>query len=189
MEIIKKLFKNKDKKGISLLIAVLVGSTALLVGFALANLAFKELVLTGSIRDSEIAFYAANSGVECGLFEDLRSLAFNPEDLPGSVACNGQQVGVTSILITPGLDQYCVGSHDNQTHIDCWVITTGNISLETGDASASCFNLRVVKEKFQTIDGSGNQYTYFTTALESRGYNTCDPNSPRRLERAIRALY
>jgi hypothetical protein len=192
---IKKNISYNNKRGISLVIAVLIGFTSILIGFAVANLALKEVILSGSVRDSEIAFYAANSGIECGLFEDLRSLAFDPEDIPiGPLNCNNQSVAITfNVLLSDGSDPFCIGDFDDrgQQHISlgCWELTTDNISLEEGNNDAPCFNLRVVKEKFSTDDGLGGVFTYFTTALESRGHNTCNVNTTRRLERAIRALY
>jgi hypothetical protein len=194
---IKKNLTHKNKRGVSLLIATLIGFTAILIGFAVANLALKEVIFSGSVRDSEIAFYAANSGVECGLFADLRNLAFDPDGQSfGPLDCNSQTVSVISTdpPPEPDEDQFCIGDFtDNlgnlHTHQGCWELTTGDISLEEGDTNAPCFNLRVVKEKFLTVDELGGDFTYFATALESRGYNTCNTETTRRLERAIRALY
>jgi hypothetical protein len=191
---IKENLTHKNKQGVSLLIATLIGFTAILIGFSVANLALKEVVFSGSVRDSEIAFYAANSGVECGLFSDLRNLVFDPDGQPfGPLVCNSQTVPVDSTVINPGEDQFCIGDFIERgqahTHLGCWELITGDVALEEGNTSAPCFNLRVVKEKFSTDDELGGEFTYFATALESRGYNTCNTETTRRLERAIRALY
>jgi hypothetical protein len=194
MSIANRNLSYKDKRGISLVISVLIGFTSILIGFAVANLALKETILSGSVKDSEIAFYAANSGIECGLFEDLRNVSFDPEDKsPLNLTCNGQIVPIISNGINPGDDPFCIGDFDDRgqqhLHQGCWVLTTDAISLEEGDINSPCFSLRVIKEKFETDDGLGGLFTYFATALESRGHNTCNTNAPRRLERAIRALY
>ena len=73
------LKKKNNKRGIALFVAVLITSVALLFSYAITNIAVKELTLTQAGRDSQIAFYASNTGIECALFHDLRNDAFNPD--------------------------------------------------------------------------------------------------------------
>jgi len=51
--------------GFSLLLAMLVASVALSIGIALLGLTVKQLDLSVTARDSEIAFHAASAGIEC----------------------------------------------------------------------------------------------------------------------------
>lgn len=58
--------------GFTLLLAALVSSVVLSLGAAIYQLAVKELVLSSLGRDSQLAFYAADTGAECALYWDVR---------------------------------------------------------------------------------------------------------------------
>ncbi len=161
--------KTKRQKGVSLFIAVLVASVATLFSFAISNIALREVLLAQTGRDSQLAFYAANSGIECALFWDLKHSAFRPEFSQRSIECNYNNVSF-NMLGTIG------GDETVWTHPDL-----GFFPLGVGDG---CFKISITKvvkveEENTTVD----------TTLVSRGYNVCDLDSPRILERAIRVMY
>ncbi len=54
-----------------MLFAVLTSSVLLSIGLSIFNLTVKEIALSGSGRDSQAAFYAADGGVECALYWDV----------------------------------------------------------------------------------------------------------------------
>ncbi|MBI2618266.1 hypothetical protein HYW58_02325, partial [Candidatus Kaiserbacteria bacterium] len=82
------MFKNKNKDGgFTLLIAVLVAGVLLAIGLAIFNIAIKELLLSSSGRDSQFAFYAADSGTECALFWEQKQNGFSTST-PSAVTCN-----------------------------------------------------------------------------------------------------
>jgi len=56
------------KKGAVLLIAILVASVALAVGFGVYNRTYKELLFGSYWRQTQIAFSSADSGLECALY-------------------------------------------------------------------------------------------------------------------------
>lgn len=58
--------------GFALLFAILTASLILTVGLAIFNITLKEFVLSSQIRDSQFAFYAADTGLECALYWDLQ---------------------------------------------------------------------------------------------------------------------
>lgn len=64
------------EKGFTLMLATLVASVALALGTAIFSLAQKELTLSSVGRDSQFAFYAADSGAECALYWDIRFQLF-----------------------------------------------------------------------------------------------------------------
>jgi hypothetical protein len=98
---IKKLH-SKNQKGFALLMAIVITSILLVVSFVVADLSYKELVLTSTEQQSQIAFYMADSGAECALYWDLKNpsspgvyqgfSAFDPSNNSGSVTCNNQTV-------------------------------------------------------------------------------------------------
>jgi len=72
MNKIKEKTRISQKSGITLLIAVLTASLMLSISLSIFNIAIKELVISSSGKDSHIAFYQADSGIECALYWDYR---------------------------------------------------------------------------------------------------------------------
>lgn len=68
---------SKHKTGFVLLYAVLVASIALSIGLSLYAITLKELIISSSSGDSQLAFYAADTGTECALYWDIQARAFS----------------------------------------------------------------------------------------------------------------
>ena len=66
-----KLKATSYSRGFTLFYAVLVTSLLLSLGLAVFNITIKELVLSSDARESQSAFYAADTALECALFWDL----------------------------------------------------------------------------------------------------------------------
>lgn len=58
-------------RGFTLFYAMLISSLLLAVGLAIFNITYKEFLLTTGVRESENAFYAADSALECALYWDF----------------------------------------------------------------------------------------------------------------------
>ena len=161
------------KQGFVILIAVLVASLLISLGAFIANIALKELALSTSGRDSQLAFYAADAAIECALYQDLHSVGFAPrEGAAGatSVWCNGTSTPVT-------LDTALSNSNRGITNFEVF------FPREIGDdADASPYaRVRITKTD---IGGPNDQ-----TIIESRGYNVGSTNAPSRVERALEVTY
>lgn len=59
-------------RGFTVLLATLVASIALSLGLSVFSLAQKQIELSRLGRDSQVAFYGADTGAECALFWDRR---------------------------------------------------------------------------------------------------------------------
>ncbi len=108
-----------------------------------------------------MAFYAADSGMECALYWDIANPA-------------GQSAFATSTGATISCNKDAANS-SNQ-----WVVGGSSISTISTISflpDPYCASVTVTK------NDNG------TTLIESRGYNTCDSASPRRVQRAVRATY
>src|SRR3972149_3115950 len=88
-----------DKRGSTLFIAVLLSSLLLAIGFSLANFAVKQLVIATAGRESQFAFYAADTGIECALYWDFKApqgsvFATSSSSRPPSsgINCNSRDV-------------------------------------------------------------------------------------------------
>ena len=153
---------SRKANGFTLLLSLLVISVVLSVSLGIFNIMTKELKLSGIGRESQIAFYAADVGIECFFYWEIKH-----PNLDDSAFKDGSSDTIK-----------CVGSTVILSDTD----TTGNSSysfnLPFGAPTNYCVSVNVEKKySVKTI----------TTTVESRGYNTaCDSGSPFKVERAIR---
>ncbi|TSC66807.1 MAG: hypothetical protein CEO19_480 [Parcubacteria group bacterium Gr01-1014_73] len=169
------LFK-KDNKGFTLLFAVLTASVLLSLALAIFNQIYKSLLLSSASKESLAAFYAADSGVECVFYWDLKHSGFDYgifATSSASVLYNGGE-GITCNSRDFPSDWSVVRLLSSAT-------TEFNLSFVGGSfPTEGCSEVMVSK-----VSSGGNIFT----TVESRGYNICDANSPRKVERAIRVTY
>ncbi|MEI6480191.1 MAG: hypothetical protein WCO12_01550 [bacterium] len=186
---INKKIKPNLVSGFTILFAVLVSSIVLALGLGIVAITMKEVQLSGAGRDSQLSFYAADSGAECGFYWDLKGENFATSSVGGisvnnlsSMTCAGgenlNQDKPSDISgIAKGVDSGS-GSLDATTTFWIYMATTnGNV----GDPSKPCAQVQVGKH----ADSVGGQ---IRTIIDSRGYNTCADN-PRRLERGYQIQY
>ena len=160
-----------------MLFAVLTASILLSLALAIFNQMYKSLLLSSASKESLAAFYAADSGIECVFYWDLKHTGF-----PYSVFATSS----ASVLHGGGEGITCNGlDFPNEP----WTLTrdatsaTTRFSLFFAGGSFStegCSEIMVSK-----VESGGNIFT----TVESRGYNICDASSPRKVERAIRVTY
>ncbi len=158
-------------KGFTLIISIVTTSMLLLVSFILVNISLKQLLLAFSGRGSQVAFYAADSGIECALYWDTRNpnaatSAFDPSVSGSQISCNNTTISTGSQTVST---------------------TTSSLSKIGGGGASSpdsffTFNLPIGCA-IVTVKKNGA-----TTIIESRGYNTCG-TSGRRYERGISIQY
>lgn len=151
----------RRKAGFTVLFAVLMSSLLLAIGISIFNIVRKEQILSSAGRESQFAFYAADSGVECALFWDLDDNAFATSSSK-FIECN------RDTLTDPRNDgnRFRVGGAD-----------TSSFTIRFYPAN-SCATVTVTKGP-----ASGD------TVIVSEGYNTCDENDERRVERTLRVSY
>ncbi|NQV88337.1 MAG: pilus assembly PilX N-terminal domain-containing protein [Parcubacteria group bacterium] len=164
------MFSQKANKkfvgGFTLFIAITITGLLLLVGLAISNIALKEIILSTTGRESQIAFFASNSGIECALYWDQKKY--------------DQHVFATSTWpITPTTIQ-CGNNNMSVTKTNITQTSVKN-DFEFPVTNNSYVHVRVTKD----INASKN------TVIESRGYNTAigDTTNQRKLERAIEVKY
>ena len=68
-----KVIKSRQKigghqKGFALLMTLIVVTVVISIGLSVLDLSIKQIRLSTNARDSEIAFHAANAGMECARF-------------------------------------------------------------------------------------------------------------------------
>ncbi len=175
----------KQKKGFTLLLSLLVSSAVLLGSYAISNVLFYQLKQVSNNKESIKAFVSADNGIECAIFYDEQDsdekYAFVPTDYPN--------------LETPR-DEAVINcaSTSNATNGDSMISSQETVSLNQGEGTQNIFEIiygdddnspcaRVTVKKTLNNDGG------IETVIESRGYNRCNPELPRRIERAVRVRY
>ncbi len=152
---------NSKQKGFTLLLSVLVSSIILSIGIAIFNITFKEIKLSSAGRESQFAFYAADSGAECALFHERKNNVFATSTISNfNISCNAEEHEVT-VINDP------IGG-----------VYTRTFSMEL-ESNRYCSNVTVTK-----LVGPP-----FRTTIESRGTNTCNVSDGRRVERAIEVSF
>lgn len=163
---------HSPQKGFTLILAALVASLLTSLGLAMFTIAKKEIVLSSLGRDSQLAFYAADTGAECALFWDFRYGAF----------------ATTSVFAQAGVTPTCAGQalQDFPTPYETG-IPDGVAGLGGGDTSTFWFEPEGRCVYVTVLKRTSHPHT----VVEALGYNTsCDePDHPRRLERAVRSTF
>jgi len=60
--------KYPQQKGFVILFTILISAIILMIGLGIFSIATRETVLSGTAREAQYAFYAADSGIECALY-------------------------------------------------------------------------------------------------------------------------
>ncbi len=112
-----KIRIKEKNKGFVVLFTVLIASVVLAMALGMANIALKQIVLTASSTDANKSFYAADTGVECALYYDLKAIPSH--FTPGStnpVSCYQD----TAVGVIENPNSYFYFFFDHQT-------TAGNV--------------------------------------------------------------
>src|SRR3989344_3569012 len=81
-----------DRRGFTLLLSALIASIVLVLGASIFQIAQKELTLSSIGRDSQFAFYAADTGAECALYWDIRHSYFGLATPPITPMCDEESL-------------------------------------------------------------------------------------------------
>src|SRR3989339_1147967 len=90
-----KKYKLKLKTGFTILLSVLVVSIVLSAGLGIFGVMTRELKLSGIGRESQLAFYAADAGIECFFYWEIKhpglaDSAFEPATgVTNRISCAG----------------------------------------------------------------------------------------------------
>jgi hypothetical protein len=78
--------------GFAVLFSVMLASFLITLGISIFSISLKEIMITISTRDSQIAYYAADSARECVLYWDVKKGAFPPcfDSNGGFIDCTDQ---------------------------------------------------------------------------------------------------
>lgn len=157
-----------------ILFAVVLVSIMLSITLSVSNIALKEVKFATSSRDTNNAFFAADTGIECALMND-KSIPGSVFPWPGTgnvtVVCNGSNITATRTTPSANVTRYS------------FVVTS------LGSNNLSCASV--------TIDKNGTNNPVIATTITSKGYNVyntsvnppCSSFSSNTVERQIETRY
>jgi hypothetical protein len=192
-----------QKRGFVLAFSLLISSIVLALAFGIFNILLKQIVLTSSAKDSQIAFYAADAGAECALYWDTHNS--RPETPPFYDTEGNYRYSYRGVFALSA--NHPDRELDDSPYPDSEGVllflrlpsnfTCGSQLLDIGineSANESTTDFRVnlspdgkicalvnVEKRFNT--------TQYGTIIRSRGYNDCNTTNTRRVERAIEVKY
>lgn len=159
----------KNQKGYAILFTVVLVSIISLIGIGLSNMTFKQLLISSGAKDSQLAFYESDMATECALYADNNSTLFSELPAPAVFSCGVDRDGDPYQLELSGP----IVSGEKQTYIL-------NSPSSLDDTNKPCFSFIV--EKTDLVD-------FIKTRIESSGYNVCNRNGVRAVERTIEVNY
>lgn len=155
--------KNKNQKGYAILFTIVIVSAVSVITAGLTNAVYKQLVLSSLARDSQSAFYQADTAGDCALYADRVEIKKNPTF---STTTNySWSCGNSNLLVNP--------------------IPAGNggyiITPVDENSSDPCFRIDVTKDI--------STPPIVKTTIKAKGYNFCYKANPRTVEREIKIDY
>ena len=131
----------------------------LTIALSISNVSYKQTILSSLAKDSQIAFYQADAGAECGLYYDLAVQQFpfgtDISSTPGTIYCGDATLE----------------RDDNQSYNDYFVYRS------TASDTEPCFSIVFDKVTDPLL-----------STIQARGNNRCGIG-PRQVERAIQVQY
>lgn len=201
------------KKGFVLAFSLLISSIVLVLAFGIFSILLKQIVLTSSAKDSQIAFYAADAGMECALYWDTHTSrdpsAFPNQQFPYNytgmfglsidnpdIALSYPDFNQVTLdlgnpeVVTCGVDGMSLYDVVDTSDIDDIPVpvTLSSFTFDTTTNRKVCASVRISK-RYGSPTISGNPKSGFDTIIESRGYNDCDGTNIKRVERALEVKY
>ena len=176
---IKKIKKNK---GFVLLFVIVISSIILAITLSIMNISLKEIKFGTSARDTNDAFFAADTGSECALFNDKStSNSFVQNGGTGTISCLGNTISLNGAypswnFILSGLGSS--GKSCAKVTVDKTVSPVSVISKGYNIGDASCLSSstnRVERELQMTFVASSPPLGPVENPC--RNYNSCGAGS------------
>ncbi|MCA9351550.1 hypothetical protein KC929_02105 [Patescibacteria group bacterium] len=180
-----------NQQGFVILFSILVSSIILLLSAGIFNVVQKEVVLSSYARESQRAFYAADSALECALYADVLGIG-EPPATPFTINPTGSQVSTFDCGGDTVTSYYLEDSGGTDGYDYPYVFRYYNSYGQGG-----CAYILVEKNE------KGTDTTLIETRITAVGFNVCvdntgaysgptnvpDFNDPTLLERRLSITY
>ena len=198
--------KRKSQIGFILLFTLLISSILLATGLGISRLMVRQIGLASLGRESQVAFFAADSGLACAIYWNKHNKFDLPDPLDPLAAlesrtiyCNGAAIenGKPSVikgatgsacdaLGAPPLNNI-IGEEVDGDVKSCFTFSASSASSLGDGPSAQIIDFKqpcvfiVVAKKKKTADITLPSLTTIT----ANGYNKCDLSLPNVLQRTL----
>lgn len=163
-----RYLKNKNE-GFALLYTSLLATLLLSLSISISYIVRKQIILSSISRESQKAFYMADSAAECALYWDFQYDVFNVNVATSSPNIKCQNVSIAGAELSGN-------RYDGVSGLGGTDKTRFQIE---NTANKTCAIVTVIKKD-----------TTPKTQIRAEGYNTlCNSNSRIRLQRAVRLQY
>jgi hypothetical protein len=162
--------KRTNQRGFALLVAIVLSAVAAGVTLALTTLAYKSLVLSSAVQESQYAFYGADTALECALYWDNSAhlaFAYHADSVNGSPKCEGKTLNFSV--------HTNVGNGVTEFQSEWYDLASG----------AGCFRITVDKQS----DGHASLYGDAVSNTTCSAGSLPSTLNPRATERGIKATY
>ena len=164
------------------MVAVLVNSIIIVIGLGIYGIVFREFTLAVVSRESQTAFYAADTLAECVLYWDQkRDVLGSHQDLADKMVCDKKDNDATAITLTleSGYPStLCPGKQENIYDAVLTMQSSRNAKKPSAD---------IMVDKKDSCDPS-DPFSV-STELSANGYNNDTPGDPKRIERGLDINY
>ena len=144
-----------------MLFTVLVISVILSIALGIADLTYKQTILSSLARDSQLAFYQADAGIECGLYYDINQ---------------GQMPRGTTVTGSPGAPQQFSCGNNTMTLVPSQSYTDHFVYQEDITGNTPCYSV--------TFDKTDPE----KDSIKARGFSTC-ATTAQQVERGLQVEY
>lgn len=159
------------RRGVALFIALVTISIILAMGISILNITLKDFQLSSTARESEMAFSAADAGMECAMY-------WNQSNQGGKFSSGGNPISCMGMLTNTG---GVLGA-------------TSRFAVTWGSSIQLCSIVDVTRYNAATVpSGLPACPIGICTQIISRGYNKAcasgdaPPTDPHAVERALRS--
>lgn len=152
--------KNKIQKGYAMLFTVIIVSAISIITAGLINATYKQIILSSLAKDSQVAFYQADTAVDCALYADRVYFDLNPDIFTdgGTWTCGG--INLTIHRMSP--------------------MNYDILPTSLGGSSEPCFRINTSR----TVQGALTE-----TKIKADGYNICNKLNKKTVQRSIEINY
>jgi len=155
----KLLFKNYKKGGYALLFTIIIIGIISAVTAGISSSSYKQMVLSSLAKDSQTAFYQADTASDCAFYAELVKTENEPNFFKENSKWICGETDLDIIFKDDGFGSYLLDPPQ-----------------AISDSNSSCFRISVTKDAFGT-------------EIIARGYNICNKSNPRTVEREIEINY
>jgi hypothetical protein len=154
-----KTFLKNDNNGYALLFSIIIISVISVITIGLANLSFKQLLLSSSAKYSQVAFYQADMASECALYVDMLDLLVSGSSFSCGVDSTGNPLSLSIIQDSEGY----------------YIIEDTSLY----DSNQPCFSIKIGPDEENPL----------LKKIVAKGYSSCKLSDPRTVEREINISY